>query len=179
MILSPEMRSTGEVMGIDYDLGCAFVKAYQAAGVHLPLRGRVLISVKHTDKRAIVGEARMLSSMGFELIATDGTHKALTSAGLEATRVNKVHEGRPHIVDLVKNRELDLLLNTPAGKQQRYDDSAIRASAISVGIPCVTTLAGIRMVVSALSALQREELSVRSLQKYHADLKPSEKAVEA
>ncbi|MDP6386276.1 MAG: carbamoyl-phosphate synthase large subunit, partial [Planctomycetota bacterium] len=179
MILSPEMRSTGEVMGIDYDLGCAFVKAYQAAGVHLPLRGRVLISVKHTDKRAIVGEARMLASMGFELIATDGTHKALTSAGLEATRVNKVHEGRPHIVDLVKNRELDLLLNTPAGKQQRHDDSAIRASAISVGIPCVTTLAGIRMVVSALSALQREELSVRSLQKYHADLKPSKKAVEA
>jgi carbamoyl-phosphate synthase large subunit len=179
MILSPEMRSTGEVMGIDYDLGCAFVKAYQAAGVNLPLRGRVLISVKHTDKRAIVGEARMLASMGFELIATDGTHKALTSAGLEATRVNKVHEGRPHIVDMVKNRELDLLLNTPAGKQQRHDDSAIRASAISVGIPCVTTLAGIRMVVSALSALQREELSVRSLQKYHADLKPSERAVNA
>jgi carbamoyl-phosphate synthase large subunit len=179
MILSPEMRSTGEVMGIDYDLGCAFAKAYQAAGVHLPLRGRVLITVKHTDKRAIIGEARMLASMGYELIATDGTHKALTSAGLEATRVNKVHEGRPHIVDMVKNRELDLLLNTPAGKQQRYDDSAIRASAISVGIPCVTTVAGIRMVVAALSALQRGELSVRSLQEYHADLKPSEKPVKA
>ena len=121
----------------------------------------------------------MLAGMGFELIATDGTHKALTSAGLDAQRVNKVHEGRPHIVDMIKNRELDLLLNTPAGKQQRYDDSAIRAAAISVGIPCVTTLAGIRMVVSALDTLQREELSVRSLQKYHAELRPHEHPIKA
>ena len=139
----------------------------------------MLITVKHIYKRAIIGEARMLASMGFELIATDGTHKALTSAGLDAQRVNKVHEGRPHIVDMIKNRELDLLLNTPAGKQQRYDDSAIRAAAISVGIPCVTTLAGIRMVVSALDTLQREELSVRSLQKYHAELRPHEHPIKA
>ncbi len=177
MLLSPEMRSTGEVMGIDTDLGCAFVKAYLAAGIQLPTSGRVLISVKHNDKRAIIAEARMLSSMGFELIATTGTHKALTSAGLSATRVNKVHEGRPHIVDMVKNRELDLLLNTPSGKQQRHDDTAIRASAVSAGIPCVTTLAGIRTTISAISALQNGSIDVRSLQSYHTEYAAREQPV--
>ena len=169
MLLSPEMRSTGEVMGIDPDLGCAFVKAYRAAGMELPRTGRVLLTVRHSDKRHIVAEARTLVGMGYELLATDGTHKALKSNGIEVSRVNKVHEGRPHIVDLIKNRDIDLILNTPLGKVQRVDDSEIRAAAVSAGIPCITTLAGIRAVVSALMAMQRGPLTVRSLQEYHAD----------
>ena len=175
MLLSPEMRSTGEVMGIDPDLGCAFVKAYEAAGLKLPRAGKVLLTVKHADKRHIVGEARALAALGYELIATDGTFKVLKSNGVEVTRVNKVHEGRPHIVDLVKNRELDLILNTPYGKQTRHDDSYIRSTAVSTGIPCVTTLAGIRAIVSALTALHRGPMSVRSLQEYHAEYRVAER----
>ena len=169
ILLSPEMRSTGEVMGIDPDLGCALVKAYEAAGLKLPHAGRVLLTVKHSDKRHIVAEARALCTMGYELLATDGTYRALRSNGVPVERVNKVHEGRPHIVDLVKNREIDLILNTPYGKQQRYDDSYIRSSAVAAGIPCITTLAGIGAVVSALTAMKRGPMKVRSLQEYHAE----------
>jgi carbamoyl-phosphate synthase large subunit len=170
IMLSPEMRSTGEVMGIDADLGNAFVKAYLAAGVKLPKAGRILLTVKHSDKRAIVAEARTLVALGYELLATEGTYRALHANGIVVERVNKVHEGRPHIVDLVKNREIDLILNTPFGRVQRVDDSNIRASAVSAGIPCITTLAGIRAVVSALTALHRDTQRVCSLQEYHKRL---------
>jgi carbamoyl-phosphate synthase large subunit len=171
ILLSPEMRSTGEVMGIDADLGFAFVKAYQAAGLRLPKAGRVFLSVKNNDKRAIVPEARTLALLGYELFATDGTWRALKSNGVKVTRVNKVHEGRPHIVDMIKNREIDLILNTPYGKQQRVDDSSIRAAAVTVGIPCITTRAGISAVVSALSALHRGDYEVRSIQEHHASMR--------
>ncbi len=166
--LGPEMRSTGEVMGIDADLGFAFVKAYQAAGLKLPKTGRVFLSVKNSDKRAIVAEARTLQSLGYELWATEGTWRALKSSGMTVKRVNKVHEGRPHIVDMLKNREIDLILNTPYGKQQRVDDSSIRAAAVSAGIPCITTKAGISAVVHALVALHRGEYEVRSIQEHLA-----------
>jgi len=169
VLLSPEMRSTGEVMGIDPDLGVAFLKAYEAAGMKLPPSGRILITVKHADKRAIVAEARTLAALGYELLATEGTWRALKSNGVEVARVNKVHEGRPDIVDLIKNREIDVVLNTPYGKRQRVDDSNIRAAAVSAGIPCITTLAGIRAVVSALAALRRGPYVVRSLQEYHRE----------
>jgi carbamoyl-phosphate synthase large subunit len=170
ILLSPEMRSTGEVMGIDADLGFAFVKAYQAAGLKLPKSGRVFLSVKNNDKRAIVPEARALAQLGYELFATDGTWRALKSNGVKVTRVNKVHEGRPHIVDMIKNREIDLILNTPYGKQQRVDDSSIRAAAVIAGISCITTRAGISAVVSALSALHRGDYEVRSIQEHHASM---------
>ena len=170
ILLSPEMRSTGEVMGIDPDLGSAFVKAYEAAGVRLPISGRVLITVKHADKRAIIAEARQLAAMGYKLCATEGTWRALSTSGIEVERVNKVHEGRPHIVDLVKNRELALIFNTPYGKQERTDDSSIRSSAVSAGIPCITTLAGMRATVSALETLHRGTIKVRALQEYHAQV---------
>jgi carbamoyl-phosphate synthase large subunit len=166
--LGPEMRSTGEVMGIDADLGFAFVKAYQAAGLKLPKTGRVFISVKNADKRAIVSEARTLQSLGYELWAPEGTWRALKSNGMAVNRVNKVHEGRPHIVDMLKNREIDLILNTPYGKQQRVDDSSIRAAAVSAGIPCVTTKAGISAVIQALTAMHRGEYEVRSIQEHLA-----------
>ena len=168
MLLSPEMRSTGEVMGIDQDLGYAFLKAFLAAGMKLPMKGKVLITVKHADKRHIVGEARTLKQLGYELLATEGTHLALTSHGIEATRVNKVHEGRPHIVDAIKNHEIDLVLNTPYGKLTRHDDSYIRSNAINVGAPCITTLAGIRALVSALDAMHRGPCTVRSRQEVQA-----------
>jgi carbamoyl-phosphate synthase large subunit len=167
LVLSPEMRSTGEVMGVDPDLGFAFAKAYQAAGMKLPRRGRILLTVKSTHKRAILPQATILANLGYDLLATEGTWRALRSHGITVQRVNKVHEGRPHIVDLIKNREIDLVLNTPYGKRQREDDSAIRAAAVSHGIPCITTLAGISAVVSALSALHRGEFGVKSIQAYH------------
>ncbi len=167
-MLSPEMRSTGEVMGIDTDLGAAFYKAYNAAGMKLPRHGKVLITVKSSDKRHIVTEARLLQSMGYELVATEGTWRAITANGMECERVNKVDEGRPHIVDLIKNREIALVLNTPYGVKQRRDDAQIRGSANAAAIPCITTLAGIRAIVSALGALQRGEFSVKSIQEHHA-----------
>jgi carbamoyl-phosphate synthase large subunit len=172
MLLSPEMRSTGEVMGIDKDLGCAFAKAYEAAGMRLPLRGRILLSVKESDKRPIVSEARTLSALGYQLLATGGTWRTIRAAGVPVERINKLHEGRPHIVDALKNGEIDMVFNTPSGQATRHDDTYIRSTAISQGLPCVTTLAGIRAVVSALGALHRGELTVRSLQEINGASRP-------
>jgi carbamoyl-phosphate synthase large subunit len=170
IILSPEMRSTGEVMGIDKKLGYAFVKAYLAAGIKLPKSGSVFLSVRNPHKRAIIAEARTLATLGYTLIATDGTYRTLKTAGIEVQRVNKVHEGRPHIVDMIKNREIELILNTPYGKQQRVDDSSIRSVAVMASIPCITTLAGISATVSALTALHEADFEVAPLQEYHAAL---------
>ncbi len=174
MILSPEMRSTGEVMGIDENLGLAFAKAFEAAGMKLPKRGKVFISVKNSDKRPIVAEARQLANLGYELVATEGTFRALKSNGVPVQRVNKIHEGRPHVVDQIKNREIDLVFNTPYGKKQREDDSAIRAEAVQAGIPCITTRAGISALVSALDAIHRGPYDVCNLQTHHARLKQSQ-----
>jgi carbamoyl-phosphate synthase large subunit len=168
MVLSPEMRSTGEVMGIDRDLGFAFVKAFEAAGLRLPKRGKVFISVKNSDKRSILAEARELARLGYELLATEGTWRVLKSGGVPVERVNKLHEGRPHIVDRIKNREIDLVLNTPLGKQEREDDDKIRATAVQNGVTCITTVAGISAVVQALAAIHRGDYGVRKLQEYHA-----------
>jgi len=172
MLLSPEMRSTGEVMGVDEDLGFAFVKAFEAAGMKLPKKGRVFLSVKNADKRPIVPDARLLASLGYEILATKGTWEVLRRNAVQATRVNKVHEGRPHIVDMLKNRDIDLVLNTPLGKLERQDDNSIRAAAILGGIPCITTRAGISAMVSALEALNRGEYTVEKLQEHHARLSP-------
>ena len=167
ILLSPEMRSTGEVMGIDRELGYAFVKAYLAAGTKLPKSGKIFISVRDPHKRGIVPEARTLAALGYDLIATGGTYNVLNAAGIPVERVNKVHEGRPHVVDIIKNREIVMVLNTPYGKQQRVDDSSIRAAAVTHGIPCITTLPGISALVNALSAIHRADFGVRSLQELH------------
>jgi carbamoyl-phosphate synthase large subunit len=163
------MRSTGEVMGMDKDLGVAFLKAFYGAGMKLPKHGRILITVKSEHKRSIVPEAQLLLHMGYELVATEGTYRALRANGIECERVNKVQEGRPHIVDLIKNREIDLVLNTPYGMQQRRDDGKIRAAAIEASIPCATTRAGISAVISALSALHRGDYEVHCLQTFTAE----------
>jgi carbamoyl-phosphate synthase large subunit len=171
ILLSPEMRSTGEVMGVDRQLGYAFVKAYLAAGVKLPKAGRVFISVRNPHKRGIISEARTLASLGYELIATDGTYRTLKTAGIAVERINKVHEGRPHVVDMIKNRDVEMILNTPYGKQQRVDDSSIRSAAVMAGIPCITTMAGISAIVSALTAIHAADFDVHPLQEYHAAIR--------
>jgi carbamoyl-phosphate synthase large subunit len=146
------------------------LKAYTAAGMRLPRAGTILLTFKQADKRAIVAEARTLVSLGYDLVATDGTFRTLRANGVPCERINKVHEGRPHIVDALKNREIDLVFNTPYGKQQRYDDSYIRSTAVNNGVPCITTLSGARALVSALSALHRGGEQVRSIQEHHAKL---------
>jgi carbamoyl-phosphate synthase large subunit len=164
------MRSTGEVMGIDDDLGFAFVKAFEATGMRLPKRGKVFVSVKNVDKRGILSETRELARLGYELLATEGTWRVLKAGSVPVARVNKVHEGRPNIVDLIKNREIDLVLNTPLGKQEREDDDKIRAAAVQAGIPCITTSAGISAMVQALSAIHRGDYAVKKLQEHHRRL---------
>jgi len=165
--LGPEMRSTGEVMGIDEDLGHAFAKAYLAAGIKLPRHGKVFVSVKNSDKRAVIAEVRTLAALGYEIVATEGTWRALKAAGIPVERVNKVHEGRPHVVDRIKNREIALILNTPYGKQQRIDDSMIRASSVMAAVPCITTRAGISAIVQALAAIHKSDWKVRTIQEHH------------
>ncbi|PCH83110.1 MAG: carbamoyl phosphate synthase large subunit, partial [Planctomycetota bacterium] len=137
--LGPEMRSTGEVMGIHQDFGMAFAKASCAAGRTLPIKGRVFISVKDSDKRSLPLVARALTGMGFEIVSTDGTWLALSRHGIACERINKVHEGHPHVVDLIKNREVDLIINSPHGKVTRHDDGMIRSESYQAGIPCLTT----------------------------------------
>ena len=167
--LGPEMRSTGEVMGIDPSFGMAFAKASDAAGRTLPTEGRVFLSVKDSDKRQMVMTARSLTEMGFTLVATGGTYQALQRHGIPSERVNKVHEGRPHVVDLIKNREVDLIINTPLGKVTRHDDGMIRSDAYQAGIPCITTLSAAAAAVEGIQALRRGEAGVASLQELFQD----------
>ncbi|MBL8897732.1 MAG: carbamoyl-phosphate synthase large subunit [Planctomycetes bacterium] len=164
--LGPEMRSTGEVMGLDRSFGAAYAKAMIGAGVKLPRRGKVFFSVKDSDKRRCLPIARKLADLGFELIATAGTWKVLRRNSIPAELVNKVHEGRPHIVDLLKNREVDLVINTPLGRQQRTDDGMIRSSAVAYGIPCVQTIDAAAAIVEAIEALRKQDLEVAPLQAY-------------
>lgn len=170
-ILGPEMKSTGEVMGICDQPGLAFAKSQAAAGVSLPLQGSVLISVNENDHKNVVAIARELAEIGFIVVATDGTGRTLEQAGLSVKRVNKVYEGAPHVVDLIKERQIQLIINTPLGKNARKDDYAIRRAAIENGVPCMTTLSGAWATVKAIRALKQEKLEVKSLQEWHEELK--------
>ena len=167
-ILGPEMRSTGEVMGIARGFGGAFLKAQIGAGTRLPESGAVFISVNDRDKRSVVDLARQLRELGFRLVATRGTQRVLDNAGLECEFVYKVDEGRPNIVDLIKSKRIDLVMNTPLGRASFYDERAIRRAAMQYGIPCITTLTGAAATVEALRSLKQEQNEVRSLQEYHA-----------
>ena len=166
-VLGPEMKSTGEVMGIDTDFGIAFAKSQMAAGVRIPLRGRVFISVMNKDKRAMVFIAKKLIDLGFEIASTSGTAKVLLNNGISLQTVNKVGEGRPDIVDRMKNGEIDLVINTPSGKKPRLDEVAIRTQAVTQNIPCITTLSGASAVVNGIESLLKKEILVRSIQEYH------------
>jgi carbamoyl-phosphate synthase large subunit len=166
-ILGPEMKSTGEVMGIDTSFGLAFAKAEIAAGTNIPSSGNVFISVKDSDKRNAVYVAKRLASLGYNLIATKGTAKVLRQNDLEVREVFKVYEGRPNIVDLIKNNEMQLIINTPLGKRTKKDDRVIRTHAILYDVPLVTTMSGAAAHLNALEALKRKHGVVKTLQEYH------------
>jgi carbamoyl-phosphate synthase large subunit len=166
-ILGPEMRSTGEVMGIDENFGRAYAKSQIAAGQNLPRNGTVFVSVKDRDKRGIIMIARGLMDLGFQIVATHGTGKILERNGVPARHVYKVGEGRPTVVDLIKNGEIQLVINTPSGKRPKADEVAIRTAALQYNIPIVTTIPGASATVEGIDALIRGEIGVRSLQEYH------------
>ncbi len=169
-ILGPEMKSTGEVMGIDTDFGLAYAKSQISAGTLIPLSGRVFISVMNKDKRPIVFVAKKLVDLGFELMATRGTAKVLTNNGIPVQTVFKVGEGRPDIVDRMKNGEVQLVINTPSGKKPKADEVAIRSQAVAHSIPIITTLSGAEAVVNGIESLVKRGLSVKSIQEYHKSI---------
>jgi carbamoyl-phosphate synthase large subunit len=166
-LLGPEMRSTGEVMGIDRDFGRAYAKSQIAAGQNIPQAGTVFVSVKDRDKRAIIMIARGLMDLGFTIVATHGTANVLERNGVVARHVFKVGESRPTVVDLIKNNEIHLVINTPSGKRPKADEVAIRTAALQYNIPIVTTIPGAWATVEGIAALIKGEIGVRTIQEYH------------
>jgi carbamoyl-phosphate synthase large subunit len=166
-ILGPEMKSTGEVMGVADSFGLAFAKAQLGARQRIPVKGRVFISVNDHDKAAVIPIARDLESLGFTLVATRGTATALRAAGIKVERVFKVNEARPNVVDRIKSAEIDLIINTPLGPKSRFDDKAIRRSAVQHGVTCITTLSAAEAAIQGIRALQEGQTHVESLQKLH------------
>ena len=167
-ILGPEMKSTGEVMGIDEDFGLAFGKSQTACGNKIPLSGKIFISLKDKDKPASVPIVKKLLELGLSVIATRGTAKYLKENGIEVEVINKVREGRPHIVDLIKNKEIHFVINTVSGSQAQKDSFSIRQSAIQYRIPFTTTISGATAVVNAIEKLKTREIHIKSIQEYHA-----------
>ena len=167
-ILGPEMKSTGEVMGVDDTFGKAYVKAQISAGSVLPKSGVAFISVNQHDKNFISRIVADLVEVGFKIIATRGTARVLRSSGIEVETVYKVNEGRPHIVDYIKSGKVDLIINTPLGRESFFDEKAIRRAAINHHVPCITTIPGAAAAVNGIRAIRRESLNVRSLQEYHS-----------
>jgi carbamoyl-phosphate synthase large subunit len=167
ILLSPEMRSTGEVMGLDADLGIAYAKSQMAANASLPTSGKIFISVSDPHKNEVAAVARLFADLGFELVATSGTANVLEKAGLKVQRVLKLLEGRPNIVDLLKNKEIQLVINTPAGQSPRADEVKIRTTAIYTGTPIMTTLGGAKAAALGIAALKKSGYAVRTLQEYH------------
>jgi carbamoyl-phosphate synthase large subunit len=167
ILLSPEMRSTGEVMGLDSDLGVAYAKAQMAANSPLPLSGKVFISIADAHKKDLVEVAQSYLALGFELVATDGTAARLEAAGLKVDRTLKVLQGRPNIVDLLKNKEIQLVINTPSGAAPREDEVRIRTTAVITGTPIMTTISGAKAAALGIAALQRQGYSVKTIQEYH------------
>ena len=165
-ILGPEMKSTGEVMGLDSSFERAFAKAQLGASVHLPAKGQVFLSVKDADKKGLPGIARRLTQMGFSILATRGTAARIREAGFAVTAVNKVLEGRPHCVDAIRSGDVQLVINTASGPQSVADSFEIRRSALTHGIPHYTTIAGARAAVHAIAALKAGTLEVAPLQSY-------------
>ena len=169
IVLGPEMRSTGEVMGIDADFALAFAKAQIAAGSRLPMKGKVFISMAEAHKKRMIEPARRLKKLGFQVVCTSGTARVFQEAGIEVEIVRKVQEGRPNLLDLMANGEIHLIFNTPSGKGARTDEGKIRAASVTYGVPCVTTMPGCSAVVDALEALRDQpNPSVKSIQDWVA-----------
>ena len=170
--LGPEMRSTGEVMGLDEDLGVAFAKAQAAAKPGLPTSGNIFLSVKDADKPRAVGLARELAALGFNIHSTGGTAKALADAGVAVRKIAKIQEGRPTAIDLIKNGEIQLVINTPAGMIPRRDENAIRAAALARNVCIMTTLTGAAAAVQGIRALREKHVGVRPIQSYRGNVVP-------
>ena len=172
VILGPEMKSTGEVMGIDSNFGLAYAKSQIAAGQKLPVSGNVFISVKDQDKRNIIFIAKKLNDLGFHIQATKGTAHVLRQNDIPVSLISKLHEGiRPHIIDKIKNGEIALMINTPQGKETKEDEVKIRSSAILYSVPVITTVAGAQATVNGIEMLIKQKLSVKSIQAYHREQK--------
>ena len=170
-LLGPEMRSTGEVLGLADCFGLAFYKAQMAAGLTLPTKGTVLVTVADRDKETVLPTVKKLAEMGFEILATAGTGAFLAEHGVRTTAINKLHEGRPHIVDALHNGEIQLLINTPAGKESYYDDSYIRKAAIGYKVPYVTNAAAAAAAAEGIEAAKERTGAVKSLQQYHREVR--------
>ncbi len=170
-VLGPEMRATGEVMGIDQDFGLAFFKAQESAGTKLPIEGNVLVTVTDKAKKELLPIVEKLSQMGFKIFATENTQRFLKEKGIDSTFIKKLHEGRPNIADAIKNREINLIINTPIGRMSVYDDSYIRMLAIQYKIPYVTTMAAARATVDGIESVKKRQGEPKSLQEYHQMLK--------
>jgi carbamoyl-phosphate synthase large subunit len=166
--LGPEMKSTGEVMGIDIDLGLAYAKSQMAAPPPLPKRGRVFVSVKDADKEAIIPVAREFLKLGFEIVSTSGTAETLSKAKIKVTKVFKIHEGRPNVLDRIKNGDINFIINTPSGKIPREHEVVIRNAALAAKIPIMTTVRAALASANGIRSLQKRKVQVRSLQEYHA-----------
>ncbi len=169
-MLGPEMRSTGEVMGIDVNFGMAYAKSQIAAGQNLPLSGNVLISVKDEDKKHLNGLCKSLTDMGLNIAATKGTSEYLNGIGIKNKKINKYKEGRPHIIDALKNKEISMIFNTPRGMKSLEDSYAIRRSAIEFSLPYYTTIRGATAACMAIRALKENNLSVNALQDYYKNI---------
>jgi carbamoyl-phosphate synthase large subunit len=169
-VLGPEMKSTGEVMGIDVDLGMAFAKSQIAAGLDLPVRGSIFISVKDTDKRDIIPIARRLHKLGFKILATRGTAQVLERVGIPAERVNKIHEDRPHVVDYMRSGNIQLIINTPSGKKPRTDQLSIRSYAVMYNLPLITTLKAAQAVTYGIESIQTRGMEVKPIQEWYSHI---------
>ena len=167
ILLSPEMRSTGEVMGLDADLGTAYAKSQMAANSPLPLGGKVFISVSDAHKTEVATVAKLFSNLGFDLVATGGTAAVLEKAGLKVQRILKLLEGRPNVIDLLKNKEIQLVINTPAGQSPREDEIKIRTTAVYTNTPIMTTLSGAKAAALGIAALKKSGYAVKTVQEYH------------
>jgi carbamoyl-phosphate synthase large subunit len=169
-VLGPEMRSTGEVLGMADSFGMAFYRAQEAAKQMLPEAGTVLISVAHKEREDLLEVARGFTDLGFRVKATNGTHDFLAAEGVETEPIKKLHEGRPNIADGITNKEIQLVINTPVGKLSQHDDSYIRKTAVKYKVPYITTLAAASAAVKGIAARREKSAEVKSLRSYHADI---------
>jgi len=168
-LLGPEMKATGEVMGIAESFGLAFYKAQEALGSKLPIKGNVLLTVEDRDKPTLLPIAKDFHALGFQIIATENTGKFLDKHGVPNSKIKKVHEGRPNIVDAIKNNDLHLIVNTPVGRDSVVEDSYIRMMAIQHKVPYVLTMAAARACVEGIKAIMNQEIVPKALQEYYKE----------
>jgi carbamoyl-phosphate synthase large subunit len=165
-VLGPEMKSTGEVMGVDESFGLAFAKSQQGAGHTLPTEGTVFLSVRNSDKRDVIFIAKKLDDMGFDLVATEGTAAALRHNDVAVRTLLRLSVGRPNLLDFIKNKEVQLIINTVSGKNPRQDEIRIRTAAIANSVPLISTISGAAAFVNGIEALKKKGIAVKSLQEY-------------